>query len=673
MADSRRRTFSLATLQLATGRKSGSAGQHPGFWRPWLLFGLITVVKRRNTPAKRRTNAAPAVSDGGVAPDFRQVFDSAPGCYLVLAPDLTIVAVTDSYLRATMTVREQILGREIFHVFPDNPDDPGATGVANLRASLERVLRSGRPDAMAVQKYDVRRPHSEGDTFEERYWSPINSPILGADGKVRYIVHRVEDVTEFVRLKKAGTAADELTRDLRARAGQMEAEIYRRAQEIQETNKQLRTLHEELEAKVQERTADLLRANEELQREIAERKKAQEALLRSEEQLRQAQKLEAIGRLAGGVAHDFNNLLSVVLSYSGILLSEMDPKAHGYNELEEIKRAGERAAELTRQLLAFSRQQVLDFKILDLNEILTGLTKMLGRLLGEDVEMKMLLSPRLGRVRADRGQIEQVVMNLAVNARDALPSGGKLTIETANVELDEVYAREHLGVSPGSYVMLAVSDTGVGMDKATQARIFEPFFTTKEKGKGTGLGLSTVFGIVKQSGGNIWLYSEPGGGTTFKVYLPRVEGAVDAPAGAPAAAAQAKGSETILLAEDEDQVRLVASEILKKAGYHVLEARSPGEALLICEQHPVKIHLLLTDVVMPKLSGRQLAERVRSLRPEIRVAFMSGYTDDAILHHGVLDSDVAFIQKPLTPDALTRRVREVLDANPTQARSSRST
>jgi signal transduction histidine kinase len=591
------------------------------------------------------------------APDFRALFESSPLACLVLSPDLTIVAVTERYLHATMTNFDQIIGRPLFEVFPDNPDDPAATGVSNLRASLERVIRLKRADTMAVQKYDIRRP--EGGGFEVRYWSPVNSPVV-IEGQLAYIIHAVEDVTEWVRLKEQESEQQKRTEALRTHAGQMEYEVFRRAQEIQEANRQLRDLQQALERRVEERTSELTRANEELKNALDERRRAEQALRKSEEQLRQSQKLEAVGRLAGGIAHDFNNLLSVILSYAEMLIVDRSVSARGRAELEEIKRAGERAADLTRQMLAFSRQQVLEAKIIDLNDILANLHKMLGRVLGEDIELKLLPARQLGLVLADPGQLEQVIMNLVVNARDAMPQGGKLTIATSNVELDHTYAKEHLGVTPGPYVLLSVSDTGVGMDKAMQARIFEPFFTTKERGKGTGLGLSTVFGIVKQSGGNLLVYSEPGLGATFKIYLPQAQGEQMA-VPARSATAVTRGTETILLVEDEDQVRSVASGVLGRAGYHVLEARSPGEAILACEQHPVRIDLLLTDVVMPNMSGRLLAERISSLRPDIRVLFMSGYTDDAILHHGVLDSGVAFLQKPLTPVALARKVREVLD------------
>ncbi len=593
-------------------------------------------------------------------PDFRRLFEAAPGLYLVLAPDLTILAASDAYLAATMTHRDEIVGRRLFDVFPDNPDDPAATGVANLRGSLERVLAQGLPDAMAVQKYDVQRPSENGGGFEERFWSPVNSPVFGDDGRVAYIIHRVEDVTEFVRLKQEGRAQHQLAAELQSRAGSMEAEIYRRAQQIQEANRELRELQGDLERRVEQRTADLSSANAELEREISERRKAEDALRHSEEQLRQAQKLEAIGRLAGGIAHDFNNLLSVILSYSELLLARGAPGTDGRAELEEIREAGERAAKLTHQLLAFSRQQVLAPQSLDLNDVVRGLHSMLERLLGEDVQLRLRLATGLGAVLADRGQIEQVIMNLVVNSRDAMPTGGTLTIETDDIRLDEAYAREHIGVEPGPYVLLAVSDTGVGMDRATRQRMFEPFFTTKEMGKGTGLGLSTVFGIVKQSGGSVWVYSEPGLGATFKIYLPRHAGDVERTA-APVPLVTARGSETILLVEDEPQVRGLAIAILNRAGYTVLPASSPTEAIDLARRSE-GIDLLLTDVVMPGMNGRELADRIRSERPGLRVLFMSGYTDDVILHHGVLAPGVAFLQKPLTPDSLTRKLRQALEA-----------
>ena len=390
-------------------------------------------------------------------------------------------------------------------------------------------------------------------------------------------------------------------------------------------------------------------------RDVTERK-------RLEEQLRQSQKLEAIGQLAGGVAHDFNNLLTVISGYSDLLLRRLPADGPLKSHVTEIKKAGDRAAGLTRQLLAFSRKQILQPKVLDLNTVVSDLDKMLRRLIGEDVDLHTKTESGLGQVKADPGQIEQVVVNLVVNARDAMASGGKITIETSNVTLTQAYADQHEQCTPGEYVMLAVSDTGSGIDPAIRGRIFEPFFSTKGPGKGTGLGLSTVYGIVKQSGGNIYAYSEVGKGTAFKIYLPRVdEHTADEVARARVAPA-AGGDETILLVEDEAQVRQIAQQILESLGYHVLTAENGEQALTIAAAYAADIHLMITDVVMPQMGGRELDERLTALRRNLRVIYMSGYTDDAIVRHGLMDDRLEFIQKPFTPDALARKVRTALES-----------
>ncbi len=379
-----------------------------------------------------------------------------------------------------------------------------------------------------------------------------------------------------------------------------------------------------------------------------------------QEQLRQSQKIEAVGRLAGGVAHDFNNLLTVIMGYTHFILDGMLPENPMREHAEVIKATTQRATALTRQLLAFSRRQVLQPTVLQLNSIVGDMEKMLRRLIGENVSLVSVLHPALGRIMADSGQIEQVIMNLVVNARDAMPDGGKLIVETMNVDLDQAYARQHAGVQPGPYVMLAVSDTGCGMDAETQSHIFEPFFTTKGPDKGTGLGLATVYGIVQQSAGSIWVYSEPGRGTSFRIYLPRVDGPVESKEHGAAVTASPRGSETILLVEDDEQVRKLVCTILRNYGYKVLEASAGAEALQICDRNEGPIHLLMTDMIMPRMSGKELAQRITQVRPEIRVLFMSGYTDNHIATHGTIDKDVALIQKPFSETDMLKTVRIIL-------------
>jgi signal transduction histidine kinase len=425
-----------------------------------------------------------------------------------------------------------------------------------------------------------------------------------------------------------------------------EIEVRRGAEEC------IRKINEELEVRVADRTRSLEQALQDLRREMLRRQELERELI-------QAQKMEAVGRLAGGIAHDFNNLLTVILGYDEILREHVkdDPVALEY--ACEISQASERAAALTNQLLAFSRRQVAMLRITDLNALVRNIDKMLKRVIGEDLELETRLAPALARVKVDPSHIDQVILNLAVNARDAMPEGGKLIIETANVEITEEYASGHIGIAPGHWVMLAVSDSGVGMDAATRERIFEPFFTTKEKGKGTGLGLSIVYGIVKQSGGEVLVYSEPGHGTVFKIYLPAVPAGESAPAVTPQPA-PVPGDATILLVEDEDQVRTLTRIMLERRGYRVLVADTPADALRIAGQAAEKIDLLLTDIVMPLKYGTDLATEVQGILPGIRVLFMSGYTDNSVVRQGLLSADTAFIQKPFTAPDLDRKVREVL-------------
>jgi two-component system cell cycle sensor histidine kinase/response regulator CckA len=384
-------------------------------------------------------------------------------------------------------------------------------------------------------------------------------------------------------------------------------------------------------------------------------------LKRAEQQFREAQKMEAVGRLAGGVAHDFNNLLTVIMSYGELQAAEFRTGDGHREDLDEIVAAAKRASELTKQLLAFSRQQVLEPQVLDLNILVRNVSKMLRRLIGEDIDLIAKLAPKLGAVRADPGELEQVLMNLVVNARDAMPNGGMVTIETTNVDLSEEFAGIHESVAPGAYTVLSVSDSGEGMSDATKARIFEPFFTTKERGKGTGLGLASVFGIVKQSGGYLWVYSELGRGTALKIYLPRVTAPADALRERDAPAIVRGGSETILVVEDEPAVRAVIKTVLGRRGYTVIEAARPDIALALPDTLPCAPDLMMTDVILPGLNGRELARALEAKWPGLKVLYVSGYTDEAIVRHGVLEPGVSFLEKPFSPDGLSRKVRQVLD------------
>ena len=452
-------------------------------------------------------------------------------------------------------------------------------------------------------------------------------------------------------------------------AGYIRPLIIRYKKNGQGAEEALKKANEELEARVGERTQVLWKMNEDLQAEIEERIKAEVKQQEAEKQrkeleaeLRQAQKMESIGRLAGGIAHDFNNLLTVITGYAQLRLNAMAENDSWRADLEEIEKAAKRASDLTKQLLTFSRQQTVKLRVVSLDDVIINLDKMLRRLVGEEIEFMTLPGARLGNIRVDLGQMEQVLMNLVVNARDAIVGNGKIIIETKNVSLDEEYTSRHVGVTAGEYVIMAVSDTGCGMTPEVREHIFEPFFTTKECGKGTGLGLSTCYGIVKQAGGYIEVYSEPGYGSAFKVYLPRVEIPAETLSRGNGGGSPVKGTETVLLVEDQEMVRNLAARLLREQGYTVLEAVDGEAALrLVQENGGEKINLLLTDAVMPKLGGKELNEKIKALFPRIRTIFISGYTDNAMVQQGMIDPGTAFVQKPFSPQALLSKVRQVLD------------
>ncbi|MBI2393969.1 MAG: PAS domain-containing protein [Deltaproteobacteria bacterium] len=503
---------------------------------------------------------------------------------------------------------------------------------------------------------DAMRDRAIREVIDDDLWAVIEPHVRRAlEGEPQQYERAVVDDSGFARHSHATYLPD-------IRHGEVHG-IYVLITDITARKKAQRALenaNEELDRRVAERTAALEAANAELRREIDERTRAEAALRQTEAQLRHSQKMEAVGRLAGGIAHDFNNVLFIILSYAEMVGDELGPTHPLHADVLEIRDAGGRAAELTRQLLAFSRQQVLEAEVIDLDAVIGGMRKLLRRLLGEDIDLRTRLeASRL--VVADRGQLEQVVMNLAVNARDAMPTGGRLTIETATREIDEAATREYLDLKVGPHVELVVSDTGIGMDKCTQARIFEPFFTTKELGKGTGLGLATVFGIVKQSGGNVSVTSEPGRGTTFRVLLPVAQGEpLERAERVSNGPRLAHGTGTVLLVEDEPQVCHLAEHILRRAGYRVLSAATPADALALAANDADRIDLLLTDVVMPGMNGRILADELLAKRPDLKVVFMSGYTGNVVVHHGVAADDVTFLQKPFTPAVLVRKIGEVL-------------
>jgi two-component system cell cycle sensor histidine kinase/response regulator CckA len=529
--------------------------------------------------------------------------------------------------------------------------------------SLERAIRH----ALALHAEEQQRRHAEAAlrASEERFRALVENSsdallLVDAEARVTYITPSSQRILGWTPEQMLGQSIfDFMHPDDRETVGVRMADTLRHPG--QSINQEVRFQHADGTWRIMEgvgvnRLRDpAVGGIVVTARDITERR-------RLEEQLRQSQKMEAVGQLAGGVAHDFNNLLTAILGYCNLMLDDIPQEDPLRQDLLEIQSAGERAASLTRQLLAFSRRQMLLPQVIDINTVVTHLEKLLRRLISEDVELVTALARDLLPVKVDPGSLEQILVNLAVNARDAMPGGGRLTIETANVELDETYAATHVTMTPGQYVMLAVSDTGQGMDEATRSRVFEPFFTTKEQGKGSGLGLATVYGMVQQSGGYIWVYSEPDHGTVFKVYLPPAESQTTAePVDRKREGDVARGWETVLLVEDEDAVRALAREVLRRYGYIVLEARHGVDALRVAERHPDDIHLMVTDVVMPHMSGRELADRLSTARPSMKVLFMSGYTDH-VLVHGDLTPGSAFLQKPFTPEVFARTVRNILDS-----------
>ena len=488
--------------------------------------------------------------------------------------------------------------------------------------------------------------------------APVGIAHVDLNGRWKHVNQQLCDILGYSREEllnytfQSITHADDVEADDRAFRQHLAGEIQRYACEKRYIRKDGSTVWVNLIVTLLRDTEGKPKYFIDVVQDITDRKKLEQNFL-------QAQKMEALGQLAGGIAHDFNNLLTAIIGYTEMLLERADESMG--RGLREIKKAGDRAAALTRHLLAFSRKQVLQPKVLNINTLIADLSKMLRRLIGEDIEFVLSLGPDISRISADPGQIEQVLMNLVVNARDAMPRGGKLIIETRNVELYETFAREHSGARPGPHVQVAVSDTGMGIDAETQARIFEPFFTTKGVGKGTGLGLSTVYGIVSQSGGSLSVYSEVGSGSTFSVYLPSVN-EKESPIPVTTQKPVSHGSETVLLVEDEAIVRTLTKQILEMNGYRVIDAANGEEALRLFRQYDGDIDLMITDIVMPLMSGRELADSVAQLCPEMQILFISGYTDEAVLRHGVLSADVPFLEKPFTPDILARKVREVLDS-----------
>jgi PAS domain S-box-containing protein len=679
------------------------------------------------------------MADSSLRVDFEAVFNAAPGSYLLLAPDLTILAVDEAYLAATMTSREGIVGRPLFEAFPDDPADPGATGVRNLRASLERALATGRPDRMSIQRYPIRRPDG---SFEVRYWSPLNTPVRGPGGEVRYLIHWVEDVSELVRLKEESQAAIDLReRELEARDSKIEAEMFLRSEAMEanrlltESETRLRLLTEALpqiiwtaapdgsREYVNERWTDwtglpvsaalgdnwsavihpedreattrawaAAASSGAARFEHAQRYRMRDASYRwvlstataqrdpdgrtlrwygvttdihdrvtAEQQRRQAQRLQAAGKLAGGVAHEVNNMLTVVLGFGELVRDRLgDDQVR--EDLEQMILAAERAAVVTRQLLAYSRQQQLHPVVLDLHQVARELAPALARVLGSDRRLTVGWSDPTW-VKADRGQLEQVLINLVANARDATGTDAEIRLTVSRRYIDPATLERHheTELVPGEFATVTVEDSGTGMDAETMSQVFEPFFTTKSVGQGTGLGLSMVYGIVKQHGGYVGIASEVGVGTRVTVHLPVAPAPVQADEAA-AVAPGTRGYGRILVVEDEPMLRDLARRALARKGYDVVVVTDGASALRLLESDTPSFDLVLTDVVMPKLNGKELADRVWSKFPGLPVLFMTGYSPQDVLKRGLVIAGASFIQKPFTPEGLVEAVQRMLHA-----------